>query len=40
MIASPPPPIPNLLVVDDAGALLGIVTENDFLRLARALLAE
>lgn len=29
-----------LLVVDEAGALLGIVTENDFLRLARALLAE
>ena len=28
-----------LLVVDEGGALLGIVTENDFLKLARALLA-
>ena len=29
-----------LLVVDESGSLLGIVTENDFLRLARTLLAE
>lgn len=29
-----------LLVVDDKGALLGIVTESDFLKLARTLLAE
>lgn len=28
-----------LLVVDEGGALVGIVTENDFLKLARALLA-
>ncbi|MFO0646760.1 MAG: CBS domain-containing protein [Polyangiales bacterium] len=28
-----------LLVVDEGGALVGIVTENDFLKLARTLLA-